>query len=104
MLNVYSKNIFVRIALTFLSVVLCVLIIFNAGIVDCFAVAGVDDVLFWVIVAVLGSCGISFATLEQARTGADTFYNNCDTATQDLLKAKAEEISTVGIVGIAKLA
>ncbi|MEE1154385.1 MAG: hypothetical protein UH241_04435 [Acutalibacteraceae bacterium] len=104
MLNVYSKNIFVRIAFTFLSVVLCVLIIFNAGIVDCFAVAGVDDILFWVIVAVLGSCGISFATLEQARTGADTYYNNCDTATQDLLKAKAEEISTVGIVGIAKLA
>lgn len=93
MLNVYSKNIFVRIAFTMLSVVLCLVLIFNAGIVDCFAFAVTGGALFWLIVAILGACGITFATHEQAQTGATTFYKNCDTVTQNALNSKAETLS-----------
>ena len=82
-----------------ISVVLCLILIFNAGIVQCFAVAGVDDALFWLLVAVLASSGITFASVADAHTGCDALWNNFDTSTQDFLLRKVDTI--VGASGIA---
>ena len=85
--------------LSILSVVLCLILIFNAGIVQCFAVAGVDDALFWLLVAVLASSGVTFASVADAHTGCDALWNNFDTATQNLFLQKVDTI--IGASGIA---
>ena len=85
--------------LSILAVVLCLILVFNAGIVQCFAVAGVDDALFWLLVAVLASSGITFASVADAHTGCDALWNNFDTSTQDFLLRKVDTI--LGASGIA---
>ena len=85
--------------LSILAVVLCLILVFNASIVQCFAVAGVDDALFWLLVAVLASSGITFASVADAHTGCDALWNNFDTSTQDFLLRKVDTI--VGASGIA---
>ena len=85
--------------LQILSVVLCLILIFNACIVQCFAVAGVDDALFWLLVAVLASSGVTFASVADAHIGCDALWNNFDTGTQNQLLQKADAI--LGASGIA---
>lgn len=85
--------------LSILAVVLCLILVFNASIVQCFAVAGVDDALFWLLVAVLASSGVTFASVADAHVGCDALWNNFDTGTQNQLLQKADTI--VGASGIA---
>lgn len=65
---IQSKRIrfIVHICFAFLSVLLCFLLVFNAGIVKCFAVAGVDDALFLLLCAIMAACGVTFVSTEAA--------------------------------------
>lgn len=90
------KDIFIKILLSSLSLLLCLILIFNAGFINCFAVAGVDDALFWILVAVMGACGITFATVDDARQASDTLYNNFSPNIQENLNAKAGQLAIAG--------
>lgn len=82
--------------LSSLSLLLCLILIFNAGFINCFAVAGVDDALFWILVAVMGACGITFATVEDAHQASDTLYNNFSYSIQENLNTKAGQLAVAG--------
>ena len=93
----FNFNSFKKIAFSFLALLLCFILIltpFRAG-----AVAGVDDALFWLLVAVLASSGVTFVSVADAHTGCDALWNNFDTATQNLFLQKVDAI--VGASGIA---
>lgn len=87
------KNMLLRVLFSLLSFVLILLIIFNAGIIKCFAIAGVDDGLFLLLFAILTASGITFSSVANAHTGTDAFYNNCSPNLQKWLDSKAMEIT-----------
>lgn len=99
------KNMLLRVLFSLLSFVLILLIIFNAGIIKCFAIAGVDDGLFLLLLAILTASGITFTSVANAHIGTYAFYNNCDSPLQSFLNAKAQEISLnaaldMGFIGL----
>lgn len=86
-----------RIAFSFVALLLCFILILAPCRVS--AVAGVDDALFWLLVAVLASSGVTFSSVADAHVGCDAFWNNLDTGTQDLFLQKVDTI--IGASGIA---
>lgn len=88
-----------RIAFSFVALLLCFILILAPFRV--LAVAGVDDALFLLLVAVLASSGVTFASVADAHTGCDAFWNNLDTVTQNQLLQKADAI--LGASGIASV-
>lgn len=97
------KNMILRVLFSMLSFVLILILIMNAGIIDCFAIAGVDDALFWILVAICSACGVTFVSVEAAHAGTDTLWSNLGSGVQNLLSSKAEEIGR-NLTGIAALA
>lgn len=87
------KNMLLRVLFSLLSFVLILLIIFNAGIIKCFAIAGVDDALLLILVAIFGACGITFLSSDLAAEAGQAFYNNCSPNLQKWLDSKAMEIT-----------
>ena len=111
MINNKRLRTLVHICFSFLSVLLCVLLIFNASIIECFAVAGVDDALLLLLASVLASCGITFATYEACEAGTSALYDNMDGATQSIIDKASERIQqeiavngAVGTIGIGLIA
>lgn len=111
MLKVNYKRLIKKLGMIFLSTILCVVLIFNAGFIDCFAVAGVDDALFLLLVAICASCGITFGSVALAEAGTSALYDNMDSSTRtfvddiaEKIKAKLEMDSITGSLGVALLA
>lgn len=77
----------------FISVILCIVLIFNTGFLECFAFAGIDDSLFWVLVAIMASCGITFTSITDAHIGADALWSNLRSDIQSILSSKADKIN-----------
>lgn len=96
------KNMLLRVLFSLLSFVLILLIIFNAGIIKCFAIAGVDDGLFLLILTILASCGITFASLESAHHGVDAFTSGASSGTMDLINSKLG-VYTAGVAVLQKI-
>ncbi|MEE0929422.1 MAG: hypothetical protein UIM53_00315 [Acutalibacteraceae bacterium] len=96
MFLIQRKNMFVKILLSSLSILLCLLLIFNLGIVHCLAFAGTAEALFALLVAIMGSCGITFATVDDAHQASDTLYNNFSSDIQENLNAKAGQLAIAG--------
>ena len=80
-----------RIAFSFVALLLCFILILAPFRVS--AVAGVDDALFWILVAILGASGISFVSLSDAHTQCDSFYNSLSDSIKDTLIEKANLIA-----------
>lgn len=97
------KNMILRVLFSMLSFLLILILIMNAGIIDCFAVAGVDDTLLLILVAIFGACGITFLSSDLAAEAGQAFYNNCSPNLQKWLDSKAMEITafTAGASSIA---
>lgn len=102
MLKTCNLNMFIKICLSALSILLCILLIFNAGILQCFAVAGVDDALFWLLCAIMAACGVTFVSTEAAHLGADALWDNLCYDIQRFLEQKATKV-TAGATGISIL-
>lgn len=106
MLKARNINLLIKICLSALSILLCVLLVFNAGIVDCFAVAGVDDALFWILCAIMAACGVTFVSVEAAQAGADGLWDNLGDDIKKFLEQKANDMTigaTAGTFGIGIL-
>lgn len=97
------KNMILRVLFSMLSFVLILILIMNAGIVQCFAFAGAAP-LFYLLVAIMGACGITFATSDLADIAAQALYNNCPPVLQDWLQRKSMEISALGAVATGTVA
>lgn len=93
MLKVFTKKRFwKKLCTVLLCLVLCFTLVVNAC-VDCFAVAGVDDALLLILVAIFGACGITFLSSDLAAEAGQAFYNNCSPNLQKWLDSKAMEIT-----------
>lgn len=93
MLKVFTKKRFwKKLCTVLLCLVLCFTLVVNTC-VDCFAVAGVDDGLFFLLLAILTASGITFSSVANAHIGTDAFYNNCSPNLQKWLDSKAMEIT-----------
>lgn len=105
MLKVFTKKRFwKKLCTVLLCLVLCFTLVVNTC-VDSFAIAGVDDGLFLLLLAILTASGITFSSVANAHIGTDAFYNNCDSPLQSFLNAKAQEISLnaaldMGFIGL----
>lgn len=100
---VFNKRFLLKIFTVFVTFVLCIVLILNAGIVQCFAFAGAAP-LFYLLVAIMGACGITFATSDLADIAAQALYNNCPPFLQDWLQRKSMEISALGAVATGTVA
>ena len=93
MLKVFTKKRFwKKLCTVLLCLVLCFTLVVNTC-VDCFAIAGVDDGLFFLLLAILTASGITFSSVANAHIGTDAFYNNCSQNLQKWLDSKAMEIT-----------
>lgn len=93
LLKINHIRLFKKIGMIFLSTLLCILLIFNAGFIDCFAVAGVDDAaLLFLLAAICVSCGVIFATYESAEAGTSALYDNMDSGTRTILDGYVEKL------------
>lgn len=93
MLKVFTKKRFwKKLCTVLLCLVLCFTLVVNTC-VDSFAIAGVDDGLFFLLLAILTASGITFLSVENAHAGTDAFYNNCSPNLQKWLDSKAMEIT-----------
>lgn len=93
MFKVFTKKRFwKKLCTVLLCLVLCFTLVVNAC-VDCFAVAGVDDALLLILVAIFGACGITFLSSDLAAEAGQAFYNNCSPNLQKWLDSKAMEIT-----------
>ncbi|MGO5112969.1 hypothetical protein ACTQ3M_08875 [Oscillospiraceae bacterium LCP25S3_E10] len=105
MLKVFTKKRFwKKLCTVLLCLVLCFTLVVNTC-VDSFAIAGVDDGLFLLLLAILTASGITFSSVANAHIGTDAFYNNCDSPLQSFLNSKAQEISLnaaldMGFIGL----
>lgn len=95
------KNIFLRFLFSFISFLLIFLLIMNSSIICCFAVAGVDDALLLLLVAIMGACGITFSSTLLANQAADALYDSSPPDLQKILDAKASELVVLGAFGSA---
>ena len=104
-LKVFTKKRFwKKLCTVLLCLVLCCTLVVNTC-VDSFAIAGVDDGLFLLLLAILTASGITFTSVANAHIGTDAFYNNCDSPLQSFLNSKAQEISLnaaldMGFIGL----
>ena len=94
-----------KIGMIFLATLLCFILVVNTCI-DSYAVAGVDDALFWLLCAICSACGISFGTTALAQAGTSALYDNMDSDTQSMVDNIASQIQTkvafdgaVGLIG-----
>lgn len=93
MLQVLKKKRFwKKLCTVLLCLVLCFTLVVNTC-VDSFAIAGVDDGLFFLLLAILTASGITFSSVANAHIGTDAFYNNCSPNLQKWLDSKAMEIT-----------
>lgn len=92
MLKSNYKRLLKKLGTIFLATILCIVLIFNAGFIDCFAVAGVDYALLFLLSAICGACGVSFATYEAAEAGTSALYNNMDSGTRTILDGYVEKL------------
>lgn len=103
MLKVFTKKRFwKKLCTVLLCLVLCFTLVVNTC-VDCFAIAGVDDALFFLLLAILTASGITFLSVANAHIGTDAFYNNCSPNLQKWLDSKAMEI-TAAAAGVSSIA
>ena len=101
-LKVFTKKRFwKKLCTVLLCLVLCLTLVVNTC-VDCFAVAGVDDGLFLLLLAIFASCGITFASLESAHHGVDTFTSGASSGTMDLINSKLG-VYTAGVAVLQKI-
>lgn len=92
-LKVFTKKRFwKKLCTVLLCLVLCFTLVVNTC-VDSFAIAGVDDGLFFLLLAILTASGITFSSVANAHIGTDAFYNNCSQNLQKWLDSKAMEIT-----------
>ena len=102
MLKVFTKKRFwKKLCTVLLCLVLCFTLVVNTC-VDCFAIAGVDDALFFLLLAILTASGITFLSVANAHIGTDAFYNNCSPNLQKWLDSKAMEI-TAAAAGVSSI-
>ena len=102
MLKVFTKKRFwKKLCTVLLCLVLCFTLVVNTC-VDSFAVAGVDDGLFLLLLAIFASCGITFASLESAHHGVDTFTSGASSGTMDLINSKLG-VYTAGVAVLQKI-
>lgn len=87
-----KKRFWKKFCTVLLCLVLCFTLVVNTC-VDSFAIAGVDDGLFFLLLAILTASGITFLSVENAHVGTDAFYNNCSPNLQKWLDSKAMEIT-----------
>lgn len=87
-----KKRFLKKLCTVLLCLVLCFTLVVNTC-VDSFAIAGVDDGLFFLLLAILTASGITFLSVENAHAGTDAFYNNCSPNLQKWLDSKAMEIT-----------
>lgn len=93
MFKVFTKKRFwTKLCTVLLCLVLCFTLVVNTC-VDSFAIAGVDDGLFFLLLAILTASGITFSSVANAHIGTDAFYNNCSPNLQKWLDSKAMEIT-----------
>lgn len=99
-----KKRFWKKLCTVLLCLVLCFTLVVNTC-VDSFAIAGVDDGLFFLLLVILTASGITFLSVENAHAGTDAFYNNCSPNLQKWLDSKAMEItafaagvSSIGII------
>lgn len=102
LIKILNKHFILKSLTVFISVVLCLCLILNAGIVQCFAVAGVDDALFLLLCAIMAACGVTFVSVEAAHCGADALWDNLGDGIQNFLEQKATKV-TAGATGISIL-
>lgn len=103
MLKVFTKKRFWKnLCTVLLCLVLCFTLVVNTC-VDSFAIAGVDDGLFFLLLAILTASGITFSSVANAHIGTDAFYNNCSPNLQKWLDSKAMEI-TAFAAGVSSIA
>lgn len=95
------KNLFFRFLFSFISILLIFLLIMNSSIIDCFAVAGVDDALLLLLVSIMGACGITFSSTLLANQAADSLYDSSPPDLQKIFDAKASELVVLGAFGSA---
>ncbi len=101
-LKVFTKKRFwKKLCTVLLCLVLCFTLVVNTC-VDSFAVAGVDDGLFLLLLAIFASCGITFASLESAHHGVDTFTSGASSGTMDLINSKLG-VYTAGVAVLQKI-
>ncbi len=96
-----KKRFWKKLCTVLLCLVLCFTLVLNS-VVDVFAIAGVDDGLFLLLLAILASCGITFASLESAHHGVDTFTSGASSGTMDLLNSKLG-VYTAGVAALQKI-
>ena len=101
LIKILNKHFILKSLTVFISVVLCLCLILNAGIVQCFAVAGVDDALLLLLVAIMGACGITFSSTLLANQAADSLYDSSPPDLQKIFDAKASELVVLGAFGSA---
>lgn len=96
-----KKRFWKKLCTVLLCLILCFTLVVNTC-VDCFAVAGVDDGLFLLILTILASCGITFASLESAHHGVDAFTSSASSGTMDLINSKLG-VYTAGVAVLQKI-
>lgn len=96
-----KKRFWKNLCTVLLCLILCFTLVVNTC-VDCFAVAGVDDGLFLLILTILASCGITFASLESAHHGVDAFTSSASSGTMDLINSKLG-VYTAGVAVLQKI-
>lgn len=96
-----KKRFWKNLCTVLLCLVLCFTLVVNTC-VDCFAIAGVDDGLFLLILTILASCGITFASLESAHHGVDAFTSSASSGTMDLINSKLG-VYTAGVAVLQKI-
>lgn len=102
MFKVFTKKRFWKnLCTVLLCLILCFTLVVNTC-VDSFAVAGVDDGLFLLLLAIFASCGITFASLESAHHSVDTFTSSASSGTMDLINSKLG-VYTAGVAVLQKI-
>lgn len=86
-------------AFSFIAIFLCFTIIFSMTSVSVKAVSGIDDALFWLLVAVLGASGITFVSASDARLQCQDFFDGLSQDVKNTLTEKADLILGSSVVG-----
>ena len=74
---------------SFISILLCFAIVLSMSSVSVKAVAGIDDALFWLLVAILSASGITFVSASDARVQCQEFFDTLSQDTKNTLSEKA---------------
>lgn len=92
--TLFSKKNIKKLLRSTLCLLLCVLtVVFFGGVLaptQAQAVAGVDDVIVFVI-GILVACGVTFSSASVAQSTAERFYNSADTETKNIIDKAYEQ-------------